>query len=149
MNSIIDLTGRINTIWRTLRASTPVESFCDVVSTVGSGDAFLAGFLSGTYSGSGEEDALREAVACGAVVETAIPDMPRTLANPIRLSFAEQRVAHAAPALGEHGAEVLREAGLSAAEIAGLKSVSTGTIDTQDIASGLAALGLIIAKDGA
>ena len=63
----------------------------------------------------------QQAVACGAVVETAIPDMPRTLANPIRLSFAEQRVAHAAPALGEHGVEVLREAGLSAAEIAGLK----------------------------
>jgi fructose-1-phosphate kinase PfkB-like protein len=37
-----------------------------VVSTVGSGDAFLAGFLSGTYSGAGDEDALREAVACGA-----------------------------------------------------------------------------------
>lgn len=63
----------------------------------------------------------QQAVACGAVVETAIPEMPRTLANPIRLSFAEQRVAHAAPALGEHGAEILREAGLSATEIAGLK----------------------------
>ena len=63
----------------------------------------------------------QQAVACGAVVETAIPDMPRTLANPIRLSFAEQRVAHAAPALGEHGVEILREAGLSATEIAGLK----------------------------
>ncbi len=63
----------------------------------------------------------QQAAACGAVVETAIPEMPRTLANPIRLSFAEQRVAHAAPALGEHGAEILREAGLSAKEIAGLK----------------------------
>ena len=63
----------------------------------------------------------QQAVACGAVVETAIPDMPRTLANPIRLSFAEQRVAHAAPALGEHGVEILREAGLSTGEIAGLK----------------------------
>lgn len=63
----------------------------------------------------------QQAVACGAVVETEIPEMPRTLANPIRLSFAEQRVARAAPALGEHGAEILREAGLSAKEIAGLK----------------------------
>jgi hypothetical protein len=39
--------------------------------------------------------------------------------------------------------------GLALLVVAGLKSVSTGTIDTQDIASGLAALGLIIAKDGA
>src|SRR5918996_5577888 len=35
----------------------------------------------------------QQAVASGAVVETAIPEMPRTLANPIRLSFAEQQVA--------------------------------------------------------
>ena len=32
-----------------------------------------------------------QAVACGAVVDTAIPEMPRTLANPIRLGFAEQQ----------------------------------------------------------
>ena len=31
----------------------------------------------------------QQAVACGAVVDTAIPEMPRTLADPIRLSFAE------------------------------------------------------------
>lgn len=64
----------------------------------------------------------QQAVACGAVVETAIPDMPRTLANPIRLGFAEQRVARPAPALGQHSAEVLREAGMSAAEVDALKS---------------------------
>ncbi|CAN5507497.1 CoA transferase [soil metagenome] len=64
----------------------------------------------------------QQAVACGAVVETAIPDMPRTLANPIRLGFAEQRVAHPAPALGEHSEEILREAGLSASEVAALKA---------------------------
>ena len=63
-----------------------------------------------------------QAVACGAIVETAIPEMPRTLANPIRLGFAEQRIAHAAPALGQHSEDILREAGLSAAEIATLKS---------------------------
>ena len=63
-----------------------------------------------------------QAVACGAVVETAIPEMPRTLADPIRLSFASQRIAHAAPELGEHGEAVLREAGLSAAEVATLKA---------------------------
>ncbi len=63
-----------------------------------------------------------QAVACGAIVETAIPEMPRTLANPIRLGFAEQRIAHTAPALGQHSEDILREAGLSAAEIATLKS---------------------------
>lgn len=49
---------------RTLRAR--MDAMSDVASTVGSGDAFLAGFLSGTYSGSDDEGALREAVACGA-----------------------------------------------------------------------------------
>ncbi len=63
-----------------------------------------------------------QAVACGAVVETAIQEMPRTLSNPIRLGFAEQRIAHDAPALGQHSEAILREAGLSAAEIAALKS---------------------------
>src|SRR5215470_12854799 len=64
-----------------------------------------------------------QAVACGAVVDTEIPEMPRTLSNPIRLSFAEQRVAHAAPALGQHSEEILREAGLSAPEVAELKAI--------------------------
>jgi len=63
-----------------------------------------------------------QAVHAGAVVETAIPDMPRTLANPIQVSFAKQRVAHPAPALGEHGDEVLREAGLTAQEITELRA---------------------------
>ena len=64
----------------------------------------------------------QQAVACGAVVETAIPDMPRTLADPIRLGFATQRIAKPAPALGEHSEEILREAGLSAQEVASLKA---------------------------
>jgi len=64
----------------------------------------------------------QQAVACGAVVETAIPGMAKTLANPIRLSFAEQRTAHPAPALGEHSEQVLREAGMTAQEVAALKS---------------------------
>jgi formyl-CoA transferase len=63
-----------------------------------------------------------QAVACGAIVETAIPEMPRTLSNPIRLGFAEQRIAHPAPALGQHSEDILREAGLSATEITTLKS---------------------------
>jgi formyl-CoA transferase len=63
-----------------------------------------------------------QAVACGAVVETAIPDLPRTLSNPIRLGFAEQRIARPAPALGQHSDEILHELGLAADEIASLKS---------------------------
>ena len=63
-----------------------------------------------------------QAVHSGAIVETAIPEMPRTLANPIRLGFAEQRIAHAAPALGQHSAEILCEAGLSTEEIAHLRA---------------------------
>lgn len=49
---------------RTLLARVDVRA--DVVSTVGSGDAFLAGYLARMYSGGTEEDALRSAVACGA-----------------------------------------------------------------------------------
>jgi crotonobetainyl-CoA:carnitine CoA-transferase CaiB-like acyl-CoA transferase len=62
-----------------------------------------------------------QAVACGAVVETAIPEMPRTLSNPIRLGFAEQRLAEPAPTLGEHSEAILREVGLSIDEIAMLR----------------------------
>ena len=67
-----------------------------------------------------------QAVHAGAVVETAIPAMPRTLANPIRVCFAEQRIAHAAPTLGQHTDEILGEIGLSTDEIAGLRS--TGAV---------------------
>ena len=50
-------------------------------------------------------------------------DMPRTLANPIRLSFAEQKVAKPAPALGQHTDEILRKSlKKSDAEIAKLKA---------------------------
>ncbi len=49
---------------RTLLAR--MDAMPDVVSTVGSGDAFLAGFLSGVYAGASPDDALRQAVACGA-----------------------------------------------------------------------------------
>jgi formyl-CoA transferase len=67
-----------------------------------------------------------QALACGAVVDTAIPGLPRTLSNPIRLGFAEQRIAHPAPKLGQHSEEILREVGLQAREIAALKA--TGAV---------------------
>jgi len=38
----------------------------DPISTVGSGDAFLAGFVSARVSGKDDADCLRYAVACGA-----------------------------------------------------------------------------------
>jgi crotonobetainyl-CoA:carnitine CoA-transferase CaiB-like acyl-CoA transferase len=62
-----------------------------------------------------------QAVACGAIVDTAIAEMPRTLSNPIRLSFAEQQTAHPAPSLGQHSDEILAEAGLSPDEISALR----------------------------
>ena len=62
-----------------------------------------------------------QARACGAVVDTAIPEMPRTLANPIKLGFAEPRIANPAPALGQHTDQILAEAGLSESEIASLR----------------------------
>jgi formyl-CoA transferase len=61
-----------------------------------------------------------QARACGAVVDTAIPEMPHTLANPIKLGFADPRVASPAPALGQHTDQVLADAGLSSEEIARL-----------------------------
>src|SRR5262249_39583150 len=54
-----------------------------------------------------------QAVHAGAIVEAANHEMPRTLANPIRLDFAQPRVAGPGPVLGAHPDEVLREAGLS------------------------------------
>jgi crotonobetainyl-CoA:carnitine CoA-transferase CaiB-like acyl-CoA transferase len=62
-----------------------------------------------------------QAVACGAIVDTAIAEMHRTLSNPIRLSFAEQQTAHPAPSLGQHSDEILAEAGLSPDEISALR----------------------------
>jgi 1-phosphofructokinase/tagatose 6-phosphate kinase len=38
----------------------------EAVSTVGSGDAFLAGYVAARYTGEAPEDCLRFAVACGA-----------------------------------------------------------------------------------
>lgn len=64
----------------------------------------------------------QQAVACGAVIEAEIPGMARTLSNPIRLGFADQRKPAAAPELGQHSDEILAEAGLGADEIAALRA---------------------------
>ena len=49
------------------RASTgPRSSRSEPVSSVGSGDAFLAGYVAARYGGREVEDCLRFAVACGA-----------------------------------------------------------------------------------
>jgi formyl-CoA transferase len=65
-----------------------------------------------------------QAEACGAVIQSANPEMPRTLAAPIRLGCSAPRPAGPAPKLGEHTDEVLREAGFSNAEIAELRSAA-------------------------
>jgi formyl-CoA transferase len=62
-----------------------------------------------------------QAVHAGAIVESANAEMPRTIGNPIRLDFAQPRIAGPGPALGQHTTEVLREAGLTDNEIAALQ----------------------------
>ena len=62
-----------------------------------------------------------QAEHAGIFAETSNPDVPRTVNNPIRLGFAKPRTSGPPPAVGEHGEEILREAGFDAAEIAALK----------------------------
>ncbi|WP_255467817.1 CaiB/BaiF CoA-transferase family protein [Reyranella sp. CPCC 100927] len=63
-----------------------------------------------------------QAYHAGIIAETKSPDVPRTINNPVRLGFARPREAGAPPSVGEHTAQVLREAGLSDGEIATLRS---------------------------
>jgi formyl-CoA transferase len=58
----------------------------------------------------------------GIIADTTAPDVPRTINNPVRLGFARPRPAGPPPAVGQHTDEVLREAGLSDADIAGLRT---------------------------
>ena len=62
-----------------------------------------------------------QARASGAVVETNNPVLPLTLAAPFGLAAAPVPPATRAPTLGEHSDAILREAGMSAAEIARLR----------------------------
>jgi formyl-CoA transferase len=62
-----------------------------------------------------------QAVAARAVVETANPEMPRTLAAPFQVGGVTPRKAGPGPGLGEHTDEILRQAGFAAEEIAELR----------------------------
>ncbi len=57
----------------------------------------------------------------GIFADTANPEVPRTVNNPIRLGFAKPRRSGPPPAVGEHNEEILRELAYSDAEIAALR----------------------------
>lgn len=59
-----------------------------------------------------------QAIANGAIVKSAVAEMPRTLSAPIRLSFASApTLPGPAPAHGQHTDEILTELGYSPSEI--------------------------------
>ena len=63
-----------------------------------------------------------QAVANGAIVPSAVAEMPRTISAPIRLSFAPvPEMPGPAPGHGQHTDEILAELGYSTAEIARLR----------------------------
>jgi formyl-CoA transferase len=63
-----------------------------------------------------------QATAAGVFVETANPEMPRTLAAPFSLADVAVPPARPGPALGAHGDDILSEVGVSAQEIAALRA---------------------------
>ena len=70
----------------------------------------------------GVVEAVRQAQHAGIFIYTRDSPVPRTLAGPVRLGFARQREAGPAPALGEHTDAVLRELGLTDAQIGALRA---------------------------
>ena len=63
-----------------------------------------------------------QAVANGAIVPTGMPEMPRTISAPIRLSFASVTIAPGpGPAHGQHTDELLAELGYSTNEMCQLR----------------------------
>lgn len=63
----------------------------------------------------------KQAEHAGLFVPTENPQVPKTVANPLRFGFAAQRRVARAPELGEHSDEILRESGFGAAEIEALR----------------------------
>ena len=61
----------------------------------------------------------------GIFAETANPEVPRTVNNPIRLGFAKPRTSGRPSAVGENSEEILRELAYSEAEIEALKKAGT------------------------
>lgn len=61
-----------------------------------------------------------QAMAAGILVESANPEMPRSIAAPFSIADVKVPPARPGPAHGAHSAEVLREAGIGWAEIAAL-----------------------------
>jgi len=85
-------------------------------------EIFAANGLTHTLIGKASDiPADAQAVAAKAVVETDIPELPRTIAAPFDLDGLRPRRAGSAPGVGEHTDAVLGEAGFSDAEIAALK----------------------------